>query len=84
MSKRKIYYSKGMSANKLECALCGDTNRQHLQVENLGLATGMSGEDYSFCRSCWNDPKLGKLLLRLLGFKRNMKLRDDCVEARQI
>jgi hypothetical protein len=53
-------------------------------VEDLGLSVGMSGDDYSFCKKCWNGPDLGKKILILLGFKKGIKLLNDRVVLRTI
>jgi len=72
----------GMSApaHLLVCCLCGETDRDKLIVEDLGLAVGMSGDDYSFCDSCWGKPDLGKRILKHLGYPYGLKIRDDCLD----
>jgi hypothetical protein len=66
---------------QIKCSICGEENRDKIQVELIGIAVGMCGEDYSFCRKCWNNPQLGKDLIALLGFEDGIKLMDDSVEA---
>lgn len=68
----------------LVCCLCGERERKRLVVEDLGLSVGMSGDDYSFCKKCWNGPDLGKKILILLGFKKGIKLLNDRVVLRTI
>lgn len=66
---------------EIKCAICGETDRAKMVVEQIGLATGMSGNDYSFCSTCWYSPDLGRNLLCLLGYDLGMKLDDHCVEV---
>ena len=40
-------------SNDGECHFCG--SRDDLVVPGIGIAFGMSGDDYSFCRTCLND-----------------------------
>ena len=71
-------------SHQLRCALCGEEDRRKLHVEDLGLSVGMCGEDYSFCRACWCAPDLGKKILRLLGFRGAMKIKDENVTTKAL
>ncbi|NIO16621.1 MAG: hypothetical protein GTN70_06425 [Deltaproteobacteria bacterium] len=64
----------------LACALCRDSERSHLIVEDLGISVGLFAEEYSFCRDCWNSPDLGEKLLGLLGFPDGVKIADSDLE----
>ena len=66
---------------QIKCSLCGEEDRKKIQIELIGIAVGLSGQDFSFCWTCWNNPKLGKNLIQLLGFEKGIKLMDDCIET---
>jgi len=68
----------------LSCCLCGCRDYEKLIVQRLGIAVGMSGNDYTFCDSCWNGPNLGKRLLQMLGFDGGMVLNDDAINISDI
>jgi hypothetical protein len=53
----------------MSCALCGTRDYDALHVHELGIAVGMSGDDYSFCKSCWNAGDFGDQLLNMLQFR---------------
>lgn len=65
----------------LKCCLCGDNNRVNLLVEDIGIAVGISGENYSFCKKCWYSKDLGKEILKLVGYPDGMKILDEQVEV---
>lgn len=72
------------SSHQLQCCLCGENNRDKLLVEDIGIGIGMSGDDYSFCRDCWNSPDLGKKLLIFLGCSNGLKMLDSALDLKVI
>jgi hypothetical protein len=85
MGKVKAYHTGRMyglpgDRELLKCAICGEDDRNKLQVEHLGLAAGMVGEDFSFCSACWNSEELGEKILNLIGFSGSLKLDDEYLE----
>jgi len=64
----------------LFCCLCGTKDYDKLMIHELGLAAGHSGEDYSFCKTCWMSNTLGEDILGLLGFEGGMLLKESCLE----
>jgi len=66
---------------ELRCAICGDSERDNLVVELVGISAGMSGEEYSFCRKCWESPSLGIDLMKLIGRPYPLKLNDEIVKG---
>jgi len=68
----------------LSCRLCGERDYDKLLVQRLGIAVGMSGDDYTFCKKCWEGKNFGKRLLQLLGYPKGMFLKTDCVELTEI
>lgn len=85
--KKTIAYTKDSmlhgSKHKLVCCLCGEDNREKLEVEDIGISVGLSGEDYSFCRKCWYNKNLGKYILKLLGYER-LKINDENLDIQSI
>ena len=70
---------------KLYCCMCGTEDYDELVVHKLGLCVGMSGDDYSFCKSCWESKTLGKDLLPMLGFESGaMLLEEQCLEISEV
>jgi len=53
----------------MSCAICGTRDYDALHVHELGIAVGMSGDDYSFCAACWFAPDFGEKLLDMLQFR---------------
>lgn len=79
----QVAYHKGteMTARKkIRCCLCHESDYHKIYVDELGLAAGMSGDDYSFCKKCWTSKNLGERILRLLGFEHGMKLKPELLE----
>jgi hypothetical protein len=68
----------------LSCCLCGELNYEKLIVQRLGIAAGMSGDDYTFCEKCWYGKNLGKRLLQLLGYPVGMYLKIESIELIEI
>ncbi len=66
-------------AHKLECCICWKDDRNKLKVEDIGIAVGISGDDYSFCEECWDSDDLGEKILGLLGYDR-IKILDEELE----
>ncbi len=66
---------------EIACCVCGERDFDKMHVHTLGIAAGISGDDYSFCLKCWKSKTLGSKILKLVGYnpKHGMKLRDDCV-----
>lgn len=64
----------------LSCSYCGERNRKKLHIEDIGIALGTGGYDFTFCKTCWTSPDLYKRIERVVGFKPPLKLRDDLVE----
>ena len=81
-------YNGGMFGNgtgdTIRCCLCGDANYENMYVEKLGIAIGMSGNDYTFCKKCWLGKNLGKRLLQLLEYPDGMHLVHDSVTITEI
>lgn len=81
-------YKGGMfgegAGETLSCCLCGEKNFEKLIVQRIGIAIGMSGDDYTFCESCWNGPNFGSRLLQFLGYPNGMRLMDKSLEFREI
>ncbi len=69
----------GEHYEELKCCICGEEDRDKLQVESLGIGAGMSGEDYCFCYKCWNSKTLGKEILKLIGYPEKLKLIGEAV-----
>ena len=67
----------------LECSICGENDRRKLIIEGIGIAIGISGSNYSFCKKCWASEKLGKNLLKMLGYKK-LKLKDEALILRKV
>ena len=59
------------------CLFCGSTN---IYVPKVGIAFGMAGDDYSFCRKCLEDMTAlefwGRIFMHL-GYKWPPKLLDN-------
>lgn len=68
----------------LQCCICYDNNRDNLVVEQLVLGSGMNGNEYSFCKKCWNSETLGDDILKLVGFVGAMKIKDECLDIEKI
>jgi len=68
----------------LSCNLCGEIDYDKLIVQRLGIAIGMSGDDYTFCEKCWNGKNFGKRLLQRLGYSDGMKLKLDCIDIIEV
>lgn len=70
----------------LQCCMCGENDRNKLIIEDISLGMGMSGDNYSFCKSCWQSKSLGNNLMELLGIDKEfgLKILDDCLELREI
>jgi hypothetical protein len=83
-----LYYKKGGSLHgsraQLVCCVCGEDDREKLAVEELGLAAGMRGDDYTFCHRCWYSKTLGKKILSVLGYSHGLKLIDSAVEVVEV
>ena len=60
----------------LSCCICGTKNYDDLFVQSLGIAAGMSGFDYSFCKKCWNSKNLGEKILKVLEYPQGLKLKE--------
>ena len=88
MPKKTLAYTRysvlNGEAHLLQCGICGENDRRKLLVENMGLCVSGGGDDYCFCKKCWNSPNLGKKLLKLLGFEKEMKLSDECLDIKEI
>lgn len=69
---------------QIQCSICGENDRNKIQVECLGIAAGVSGDDYSFCSSCWNSNGLGMNILKLLDYPFGLKLLDESVEIKEV
>ena len=86
--KRKLAYTKENilhgESHLLQCSLCGDNHRDNLIVEDLGIAVGVCGNNYSFCKKCWNSKNLGQKILSLLEYPNGMKVLDNSLEIREI
>ncbi len=82
--KKVSYFHTSMfgESEQLKCSICGEEDRSKLVVELIGIAVGMGGEDFSFCKKCWKSEVLGEKLFHLLGFEKYIKLEDDLVEVR--
>jgi hypothetical protein len=85
MKKKIMAYTKNLGWNSgephlLKCCLCGDINRNNLKVEDIGLGTGMTGDDFSFCKKCWEASDLGQRILNLLEYPGGIKIKDDCLD----
>lgn len=68
----------------LECCICKENDREKLLIEDLGIAIGMAGYNYSFCKSCWNSKSLGKKLLDFFDYPGGMKIKDDSLTLKEI
>lgn len=84
----KVYFTKSHDLHgprtQLKCCVCGETDRDKFKVEQLGIAAGPTGDDYTFCQKCWNSKKLGQNILNLLGYPNGMSLLDETVEVEEI
>jgi hypothetical protein len=67
----------GEHLEDIRCCLCGEENRDNLIIESIGIVVGMSGDDFSFCKKCWNSRTLGKKILKLLEYPNGLKLKDE-------
>jgi len=63
----------------LRCCLCGEIDIKKLIVQNIGIAVGMGGSDYSFCKKCLFSKDFGKKLLREVGYPDGIILRDSAI-----
>jgi len=70
--------------HQLQCAICGENDRNKLLVEELGIAISMGGYNYSFCSKCWTSRILGKKLLELLKYPTGLKIKDAHLELKEI
>lgn len=61
-------------SHALVCCMCGERDFSKLLVQDIGIALGMNGDDFTFCKTCWNHPRLGRKLLRLLGHPKGLIL----------
>ena len=81
-------YNGGMfnsgAGETLSCCLCGETDYDTLLVQRLGICVGMSGDDYTFCKACWNGKNLGKRILQMLGYGDGMRLSEEAVTVIEI
>lgn len=81
-------YKGGMfnegSGDTLSCCLCGERDYEKLFVERLGIALGMAGDDYTFCKACWLGKNFGKRLLQYLGYPDGIRLRTESLEITEI
>ena len=68
---------------KLVCCLCGTEDYDSMHVEQIGIAVGPQGEDYSFCRDCWLSKTLGQDILDMLGYPEGLKLIDSAVTIKE-
>lgn len=68
----------------LSCCLCGEREYKQLLVQRIGLAIGMTGEEYSFCVTCWQGKHLGQRLLTLLGYPKGLRLLRTAVTVREL
>lgn len=85
MKKVRAYFYDGMYGDKgkrvlLKCSVCGEDDRNKLQIENIMLGAGMGGDDFVFCSVCWNSEKLGEKILELIGYSVALKFKDECLE----
>jgi len=64
----------------MSCCLCGCMDYDELIVQELGIATGMVGYNYSFCKKCWLGKNLGRRLLQFLEYPKGMYVKDEYVE----
>jgi hypothetical protein len=65
-----------MSDDILYCLFCGSTD---ISVPKVGIAFGMAGDDYSFCRKCLESMTAFEFWARMfmhLGYKWPPKLKD--------
>ena len=65
----------------MKCGICGTMDYDKLEVHNLGIAAGMHGEDYSFCKACWESKDLGANILKMLHFS-SLKYRTKYLKIR--
>ncbi len=70
-------------ARLLECSICGENDRRKLIVEDIGICVGICGCNYSFCKKCWTSEKLGKNLLKTLGYKK-IKIKDEMLTLKKV
>ena len=72
------------NSHLLQCDICGENDRRKLIVEDLGIAVGMAGNNYSFCIDCWTSENFGEKLLELLERKGGIKYQDKFLELKEI
>lgn len=70
-------------AHQLQCSICGENDRNKLIVEDLGIAVGYSGDNYSFCHKCWFSKNLGQKILNLLGYRHGLKIINENLNLRE-
>lgn len=73
-----------LDAELLSCCLCGEQNFDKLYVQHLGLGFGMTGNEYSFCRKCWNSKKLGQKILNLLGYSYGAYIKEEYLDITEV
>lgn len=71
-------------AHLLKCALCAEPDRNKLAIEDMCLGIGMGGDVYCFCQKCWGAKDLGQKLLNLLGYPMGIKIKNECLDLREV
>lgn len=81
----KRFYKVGSSLygprKQIKCCICGEERRDLMQIECLGIASGLAGDDYSFCYKCWHSRTLGEKILKAIGRVGGLKLLKRFVEV---
>ena len=84
---KKIAYTKNSvftDRHLLECCICHENDRDKLLVEDIGIAVGVSGDNYSFCYKCWNSKNLGSRILKLIEMYPAMKIKDESLDIEEV
>jgi hypothetical protein len=66
----------------MQCAICGTKDYDSLVVHDLGVAAGMSGDDYCFCYACWYSPHLGQSIIDMLGFRHGIFYKRKSIKVK--
>ena len=64
--------------------MCKDSDFDNLIVHEIGLAVGIGGDDYTFCKKCWGSADLGKKILELLEYPNGIKFKNSSLEFVEI
>lgn len=71
----------GPDTHLIECSICGEKDRAKIFIEDLGIGIGMSGDNYTFCMSCWFSSNLGEKIQKILDISdKGLKYQDEVVE----